>query len=154
MRKRLSFNYFFVVVVQLLSYVLVFGLQPTRFLCSWDFPAKNTGVDCHFLLQGIFLTQGLNPCPLLGKTIFTAESPGKRFTFLLKSVPQNSGSVGQCLSLSLKQVELTRNHHGCFSPPCRVSLSLDKYSHRRFWGPDTVLGTGNIYGASKKNFFF
>ena len=25
------------------------------------FPGKNTGVGCHFLLQGIFLTQGLNP---------------------------------------------------------------------------------------------
>ena len=24
------------------------------------FPSKNTGVGCHFLLQGIFLTQGLN----------------------------------------------------------------------------------------------
>ena len=23
-------------------------------LCSWNFPGKNTGVDCHFLLQGIF----------------------------------------------------------------------------------------------------
>ena len=26
----------------------------------WDFPDKNTGVGCHFLLQGIFLTQGSN----------------------------------------------------------------------------------------------
>ena len=26
-----------------------------------DFPGKNTGADCHFLLQGIFLTQGLDP---------------------------------------------------------------------------------------------
>ena len=26
-----------------------------------DFPGKNTGMDCHFLLQGIFLTQGSNP---------------------------------------------------------------------------------------------
>ena len=25
---------------------------------------KNTGVLCHFLLQGIILTQGLNPCLL------------------------------------------------------------------------------------------
>ena len=25
-------------------------------LCQWDFPGKNTGVGCHFLLQGIFLT--------------------------------------------------------------------------------------------------
>ena len=30
----------------------------------WDFPGKNTGVSSHFLLQGIFLTQGLNPCLL------------------------------------------------------------------------------------------
>ena len=27
----------------------------------WDFPGKNTGVGCHSLLQGIFLTQGSNP---------------------------------------------------------------------------------------------
>ena len=26
-------------------------LQPARLLCSWDFPGKNTGVGCHFLLQ-------------------------------------------------------------------------------------------------------
>ena len=26
-----------------------------------DSPGKNTGVGCHFLLQGIFVTQGLNP---------------------------------------------------------------------------------------------
>ena len=31
-------------------------------LCSWDSPGKNTGVGSHFLLQGIFPTQGLNPC--------------------------------------------------------------------------------------------
>ena len=34
---------------------------PTRLLCPWEFPGKKTGVGCHFLLQGIFLTQGLNP---------------------------------------------------------------------------------------------
>ena len=31
-----------------------------RLHCSWDCPGKNSGVSCHFLLQGIFLTQGLN----------------------------------------------------------------------------------------------
>ena len=25
--------------------------QPTRLLCFWDSPGKNTGVGCHFLLQ-------------------------------------------------------------------------------------------------------
>ena len=30
------------------------GLQPTRLLCPWHYPGKNTGVGCHALLQGIF----------------------------------------------------------------------------------------------------
>ena len=41
------------------------GLQSTRLLCPWDIPGKNTGVGCHFLLQGIFLTQKLKPYLLL-----------------------------------------------------------------------------------------
>ena len=36
------------------------GLQPARLLCPWDFPGKNAGVGCHFLIQGIFLTWGSN----------------------------------------------------------------------------------------------
>ena len=36
------------------------GLKLARFLCPWDCPVKNTGVGCHFLLQGILPTQGLN----------------------------------------------------------------------------------------------
>ena len=27
------------------------GLQPSRLLCSWDFPGKSTGVGCHCLLR-------------------------------------------------------------------------------------------------------
>ena len=34
------------------------GLEPARLLCPWDFPGKSTGLRWHFLLQGIFLTQG------------------------------------------------------------------------------------------------
>ena len=41
------------------------GLKPAKLLCPWNLPGKNTGVGCHFLLQGVFLTQGLNPCLLL-----------------------------------------------------------------------------------------
>ena len=37
-------------------------LQSVRLHCPWGFPGKNTGVGCHFLLQGIFPTQGLNLC--------------------------------------------------------------------------------------------
>ena len=35
--------------------------RQTKFLCIWNFPGKNTGTDCHFLLQGIFPTQESNP---------------------------------------------------------------------------------------------
>ena len=35
-------------------------IGPTRLLCSWDSPGKITGVGSHFLLQGIFPTQGSN----------------------------------------------------------------------------------------------
>ena len=34
--------------------------KPARLLCPWDFLSKNTGVGCHFLLQGILPTQGSN----------------------------------------------------------------------------------------------
>ena len=33
----------------------------TKLLHPWDFPGKSTGVGCHFVLQGIFSTQGSNP---------------------------------------------------------------------------------------------
>ena len=41
-----------------------YGVYPTRLLYPWNCPGKNIGVDCHFLLQGIFLTQGSNLCLL------------------------------------------------------------------------------------------
>ena len=40
------------------------GPQPARLLSPWDFPGKNTGVGCHYLLQGVFPTQRLNPALL------------------------------------------------------------------------------------------
>ena len=48
------------------------GLEPLRPLCPWDFPGKNTGVGCHFLLQGIKLMS-----PALQDYSFTADPPGK-----------------------------------------------------------------------------
>ena len=48
------------------------------YLCSWDSPGKNTGVDCHFLLQRIFPEPGIEPrSPALQTDAFPAEPPGK-----------------------------------------------------------------------------
>ena len=50
--------------VKLLSPVWLFAIPRTvdyTFLHPWDLPGKTTGVDCHFLLQGILPTQGSKP---------------------------------------------------------------------------------------------
>ena len=57
-----------------------YGLYPTRLLCPWDFPGKNTGVGCHALLQGVFPAQeqtrvSCDSCIAGG--FFTPEAPGK-----------------------------------------------------------------------------
>ena len=49
----------------------------TRLLCPWDFLGKNTGVGCHFLLQGIFPTQGSKPgLPPCRQTLYHLSHQG------------------------------------------------------------------------------
>ena len=45
-------------------------------------PDKNTGVRCHFLLQGIFPTQGWNLGLLCCRQTLRSESPGKPSAFV------------------------------------------------------------------------
>ena len=47
----------------LLSRVQLFAIPQSvahQIICLWNSLDKNTGVGCHFLLQGTFLTQGSN----------------------------------------------------------------------------------------------
>ena len=47
--------------ITILSISFLFLETPFSWVNSpWDSPGKNTGVGCHFLLQGSFPTQGLN----------------------------------------------------------------------------------------------
>ena len=52
------------------------GLSAARLLCPRDVPDKNTGMGCRSLLQGIFLTQGIEP-----------RSPGLQADCLLSEPP-------------------------------------------------------------------
>ena len=68
--------------------------SPPGFFCLWNFPGKYTEVDCHFLLQGIFLAQALNLCllfPALAGRFFTTETPRK---------PLRRGIYSQCQPIS------------------------------------------------------
>ena len=54
------------------------GLQPTSLLCPRDFPGKNVGGGCYFLLQGGLPNLGIkSKSPALGGGFFTIEPPGK-----------------------------------------------------------------------------
>ena len=58
-----------------------------QLICAWDFPGKNTGEDCHALLQGLFLTQGsklaLPPCRQV--LYLLSEPPGSPTVFGLET---------------------------------------------------------------------
>ena len=51
--------------------------KPAKLLCPWDSPGKINGVGCHFLLQWLFPTQGIEPMSLASSALagrfFTTE---------------------------------------------------------------------------------
>ena len=57
------------------------GLEPARVLCQWNFPDKNTGMGCYFLLQRIFLSQEIKPASCASSALagrfFMTEPRGK-----------------------------------------------------------------------------
>ena len=71
------------------------GLEPVRLLCSWDSPGKNTGMDCRFLLQGIFPSQGSNPCLLLGRWILDHWATWEAQTIIERDNKENINLITQ-----------------------------------------------------------
>ena len=70
---------------------------PTRLFCPWNFPGKNTGAGCAFLLQGIFLTQRSNLHLLCllhwGADSLPLEPPGKLKSIMGSMQTQGYGST-------------------------------------------------------------
>ena len=80
---------------------------------SRGFPGKNTGVGCHFLLQGIFLTQGSNPCLFITPALaggFFITSTRKRVRNLLP-YEQALLAVHPC-PLFFQHLSLTESQNG------------------------------------------
>ena len=96
-------------------------LQPTGLLYPWDFPGKNTGVGCHFLLQGIFSTQrsdlGLPHCR---QTVYHLSCQGSHYLsewLLSKKINNSTG----------KDIEKRK-------PLCTIGGNVNWYNHYRKWG--------------------
>ena len=97
----------------------------TRLLRPWHFPGKSTGVGCHFLLQGLFLTQrsnlGLQHCRQM---LYPLSHQGSYQAFPITVVPliisrSNISSVQfsrSVVSDSLQPHELQHARPPCPSP--------------------------------------
>ena len=73
--------------------------------CPWNSPGNNTGVGCHPLLQGIFLTQGSNPGLLhCRQTLYHPSHQGESIRILFKMTML-------CLSTYLRHYEFLIGHN-------------------------------------------
>ena len=120
-----------------------YGLQSSRLICPWDSPGKNTGVGCQDLLQGIFLTQGSNPCLLhllhwqvSSLPLVPPEKPNVN-TWVLKSegrsvsqieeTVEETGDIQSLSSVQFSSLQLL-SHVRLFATPwtaaCQASLSI------------------------------
>ena len=95
-------------------------LWPTRLLCLWDFPGKNTGVGSDSLLPEIFPTQGSNLCPLHCRQIlFCLSHQG--------SPPGLDRSYVICWKLLTWQI-----NPGESVPPWMMSFNTELIKHKCF----------------------
>ena len=111
-----------------------YGLQPARLLCPWDPPGKNTGVDCHFLLQGILPTQGWNPCPLCVSAggLYTTRATWEARDYAQMELNRGPQKRTTCV-LSARLAHITARCNSC--------LSLRRIQG---WGPALPAG---LWGA-------
>ena len=86
------------------------GLWPARLLCPCDCLGKNTGVGCHFLLQGILPTQGSNP-GLLHQQVgsLPSEPPG-----------EPTSGLGESRTPQAQTWEKEQQRPRSHPPPCSV----------------------------------
>ena len=61
----------YMLVAQSCPTLWLHGLWPTRLLCPWDSPGKNSGVGCHALLQGIFQPRDRTQVSCIAGRFFT-----------------------------------------------------------------------------------
>ena len=106
------------------------GLQPTWLLWPWDFPGKNTGVGCHFLVQGDLPHPGIKPAspasPALAGGFFTTEPPGKPPSHELRPTRDTTTS---CFWTGARATQGL--------PRCEQNPSLECPDHR--WSRDDIL---------------
>ena len=117
------------------------GLQPARLLCPWNFLDRNTGVGCHVLLQGIFLSQGTNPRILHCKEILNC--------WTTKETP----TMEYCCSCSIAQVCPTlSNSMDCSMPDYPVHRLLELAQTHVHWVGDAIQPSHHLSSPARPAF--
>ena len=117
-------------------------------LCSWTPPGKKTGVGCHFLLQVIFPTQGLNPslwvnreAPGDYKTILSYLTWKKEYCLILqveiRSLVYSNQLLAVPWSTMLRRI-LINSHQYLFS--ITGYLKISKLQTARIWRKSCMCG--------------
>ena len=92
----------------MLSGSVVSDSLPARLLYPWNFPGKNTEVH-HFLFQGIFSTQGSNPCLLY---LLHWQADSSPLSYLGSPTHREPNLNKQTFLLSLGRFWLSHSHWG------------------------------------------
>ena len=113
------------------------GCSLPGFSVHWDSPGKNTGVGCHFLLQGIFLTQGLSS-HLLHLIEFTSALAGRFFT----TIPPGKPTIFILLHSQCSEKDDSGHH-----PSTKQN---DEGSRKLLWGTVCILRLTDVKGRDPR----
>ena len=103
----------------------------TRLLRPWDFPGKNTGGGCHFLLQEIFPTQGLNPGLLhYRQTLYHLSHREVKLSLKQPHTPTNSSHpLIHLVILSLTSLKRTHDNLKLETHVCAVLKTIQLHMY-------------------------
>ena len=109
------------------------GLQPTRLLCPWDFPGKNTGMGFHALLQGNFPAKGLNPTLCFHLYSLMSSSPFRsqlKLLFLADSSLLSLNKISYLNALIVLHFSLQSSYYMCcFKFICMIFFLINASLH-------------------------
>ena len=107
-----------------------------------DDPSKNTGVGCHDLLQGIFPTQGLNPClPYCRRILHHLSHQGRQYWSI-----QYKSKTHRYNLLSAKITIIKRS----INQKCWLGFSEKKMLEHHWWDLNWCGLYGQQHGGSTK----
>ena len=87
--------------------------QPTRLLCPWDSPGKNTGVGCHYLLQCMKVkseSEVAQSCPTLSDPM-DCSPPGSSVCGILQARVLEWGAIAFSLAPIYDMANLCPLHY-------------------------------------------